>query len=91
MPAIDRKICGSRERIDQTPLPSSIPFLVQARQPLALGPNDDPLSQIQIFSPYRLSSTHPTVGCQKGMPLAINTPQLALLRYIVRVALDSDP
>ena len=67
-------------------------LLVQARQPLALGPNDDPLSQIQIFfSPYRLSSTHPTVGCQKGMPLAINTPQFALLRYIVRVALDSDP
>ena len=66
-------------------------LLVQARQPLALGPNNDPSSQIQMFSPYRLSSTHPTVGCQKGMPLAINTPQLALLRYIVRVALDSDP
>ena len=29
-------------------------------------------------------------GCQKGTPLAIDTPHLAVLRYIVRVALYSD-
>ena len=48
------------------------------------------LSQIQMFSPYRLSGTHPACGCQKGTPLAIDTPHLAMLRYIVRVALYSD-
>ena len=46
------------------------------------------LSQIQMFSPYRLSSTFPAYGCQKGTPLTIDTPCLAALRYIVRVALN---
>ena len=48
------------------------------------------LSQIQMFSPYRLSSAHPACGCQKGMLLTIDTPHVAVLRCIVRVALDSD-
>jgi hypothetical protein len=48
------------------------------------------LSQIHICSAYRLSSTSPTYGCQKGTPLAIDTPHLAVYRYIVRVALYSD-
>ena len=30
--------------------------------------------------PYRLSGTDPACGCQKGMPLAIDTPHLAVLR-----------
>ena len=47
------------------------------------------LSQIQMFSPYRLSGTHPACGCQKGTPLAIDTPHLAVLRYVVRAALYS--
>jgi hypothetical protein len=41
-------------------------------------------------SPYRLSSAHPACGCQKGMLLTIDTPHVAVLRCIVRVALDSD-
>lgn len=49
------------------------------------------LSQIQIFSPYRLSSTYPAYGYQKGTLLAICTPHLAVFRYIVRAALDSGP
>ncbi len=44
-----------------------------------------------IRSPYRLSSTDPACGCQKGRSLAIGTPHLAVLRYIVRAALYSDP
>jgi magnesium-transporting ATPase (P-type) len=48
------------------------------------------LTQLQIISPYRLSSTYPACGCQKGMPLAIDTPHLAVYRYIFRVALYSD-
>jgi hypothetical protein len=43
-----------------------------------------------MCSPYRLSSTYPACGCQKGTPLAIDTLHLAVLRYIVRVALYSD-
>src|SRR5260370_12077120 len=43
-----------------------------------------------MFSPYRLSSPHPACGCQKGMLLTIDPPHLAMLRCIVRVALDSD-
>ena len=39
-----------------------------------------------MCSPYQLSSTHPVCGYQKGTPLAIGTPHLAVLRYIVRVA-----
>src|ERR1700675_3605876 len=42
-----------------------------------------------MSSPYRLSRTHPARGCQKGTPLAIDTPHLTMLRYIVRAALDS--
>ena len=49
------------------------------------------LSQIQMFSPYRLSSTFQAYGCQKGTPLAIDTPCLTAHRYIVRVALYSNP
>ena len=48
------------------------------------------LAQVQISSPYRLSSAHPACGCQKGMLLTIDTPHVAVLRCIVRVALDSD-
>ena len=48
------------------------------------------LSQIHMCSPYRLSSTGPACDCQNGTPLAIDTPHLALLRYIVSVALYSD-
>ena len=47
------------------------------------------LSQIQMFSPYRLSGTSPARGCQKGTPLAIDTPHLAVLRYVVGAALYS--
>ena len=34
------------------------------------------LSQIHMCSPYQLSSTYPAYGCQKGTPLAIDTPHL---------------
>jgi len=33
-----------------------------------------PLSQVQISSPYQLSSTHRVCGCQEGVPLTICTP-----------------
>ena len=49
------------------------------------------LSQVQVISPYRLASTHPACGCQEGLLLAFDTPRPSALRYIVRVALDSDP
>src|ERR1700677_2023013 len=39
-----------------------------------------------MSSPYQLSSTHPVCGYQKGTPLAIGTPHLAVLRFIVRAA-----
>ena len=35
------------------------------------------LSQIQISSPYHLSSTHPICGYPEGMPLAIYAPRFA--------------
>src|SRR5579862_1740097 len=44
------------------------------------------LMQIQMSSPYQLSSTHPVCGYQKGTPLAIGTPNLAVLRFIVGAA-----
>jgi len=47
------------------------------------------LSGIQIFSAYQLFSTHPACGCQRGTPLAIDTPHLVVLLYIVRDALYS--
>jgi hypothetical protein len=50
-----------------------------------------PLTQIHICLPYRLSRTVPTHGCQKGMHLTIYTLHLAMLRYFVRFALDSEP
>jgi hypothetical protein len=40
--------------------------------------------QDSVFN--QLSSTHPVCGYQKGTPLAIGTPHLAVLRYIVRTA-----
>ena len=52
----------------------------------------DPIYRQRAFemsSPYQLSSTHPVCGYQKGTPLAIRTPHLAALRFIVRAALDS--
>jgi hypothetical protein len=52
----------------------------------------DPIYRQRAFemsSPYQLSSTHPVCGYQKGTPLAICTPHLAALRFIVRAALDS--
>ena len=39
-----------------------------------------------MSSPYQLSSTHPVCGYQKGTPLAIGTPHLVVLRFIVRAA-----
>ncbi len=33
------------------------------------------LSQVQIPSPFQLSSTHPACGCQEGCPLAILSPE----------------
>jgi hypothetical protein len=42
-----------------------------------------------MFSPYRLSGTSPARGCQKGTPLTIDTPHLAVLRYVVGTALYS--
>jgi len=44
-----------------------------------------------MFSPYQPSSTDPACGCQKGTPLAIDTPHLTVLRYVVRAALYSGP
>jgi hypothetical protein len=49
------------------------------------------LSQIQMFSPYRLASTYPACGCQEGLSLALDTPHLSAPRYVVRDALDSAP
>jgi len=46
------------------------------------------LLQVQLFSPYRLSSTYPACGYQMCTPLAIDTPLLAMLRYVVEAALD---
>ena len=39
-----------------------------------------------MFSPCQLSSTYPAHGCQKGTPLAIDTPHLSVYRYVVRNA-----
>ena len=89
MPAIDREACGSRKRNSKTLFPPPLPFGSSVKATSACYRLRS-LPQIHMCSPYRLSSTHPACGCQKGTPLTICAPHLAMLRYIVRVALYSD-
>jgi len=79
---------GHEKRNRKTLFPPPVPFWFE-RNSHFRSFNITTLSQIQMFSPYRLSCTHPAYGCQKGTPLAIDTPHLAALRYVVRAALDS--
>src|SRR5205814_50563 len=69
----------------KTLLPPPIPFGASVRATSACWKSRS-LLQVQLFSPYRLSSTHPACGCQKGTPLAIDTPRLAALRYFAGIA-----
>ena len=79
---------GHESVIEKTLFPPPVPFWFE-RDSHFRSFNITTLLQIQMFSPYRLSGTHPAYGCQKGTPLAIDTPRLAALRYVVRAALDS--
>ncbi|MCP2091655.1 UNVERIFIED_ORG: hypothetical protein J2Y81_007761 [Paraburkholderia sediminicola] len=79
---------GHEKRNRETLFPPPVPFWFE-RNSHFRSFNLTTLLQIQMFSPYRLSGTHPAYGCQKGTPLAIDTPRLAALRYVVRAALDS--
>ena len=73
--------------------PHPLPFDSSAlQQSLLLVVNDGLYHRFKFLLPYRLASTDPACGCQEGFLLTLDTPRGDLvLRYIVRVALDSDP
>ena len=73
-------------------VPHPVPFGSSAMNPATYACSRlRSLSQIQMFSPYRLASTYPACGCQEGLSLALDTPHLSAPRYVVRDALDSAP
>ena len=75
----------------QNALHTSITVLVQAYQPLPLVPDHDLYRNFKYFRHTNYLALIRLCGCQKGTPLTISTPRLTALRYIVRVALYSDP
>ncbi len=59
------------QRIDVLPASDTVWSSVPTTYACSLSRS---LSQVQISSPYQLSSTHPVCGYQEGTPLAICTP-----------------
>ena len=81
---------GSRARSNKTLLPPPIPFGSSVSATFACL-HLRSLSQIQIPSPYRLSSTHPAVWLPGGHASRDLYPAQTVLRFIVRAALYSCP
>jgi len=83
MPAIDREGYRSRKRRNETLFQPPLPFGSSVKATSACS-NLRSLSQIQMSSSYRLSSTSPVYGYQKDTFLTMGIPHPTVLRYIVR-------
>ncbi len=79
---------GHERAVKRHVYPSPLPFWFKRKIHFSLV-SLTTFEQVYMCSPYRQSCTHPAYGCQKDTPLAIDTPHLAVPRYIVKGVLDS--